>query len=134
MAVKATFLMNQVQQVLESANSNRGKPTIVIAESQIKVDNRHRPFYEGIKAEFLHYDEDHRARIIYSLNEYVPGQPEDDQDLIIVLERIVEMAQFIRDRNQVPVSPVKKIQPIETKPTPQALSKVVRNLLDQFSQ
>ncbi len=134
MAIRAVSLVNVVQQALESANINRGKPTIVAATSKITADNKHRLFYERIKTEFLHYDADHRERIIYSLNEYVASQSDTDQELIVVLERIVEMAQSIRDINQVPVSPVKKIVPTTDKSTPRDLGKVVRNLLNQFDQ
>jgi hypothetical protein len=105
-----------------------GDQSTLMSASNVSAQNQHRPLLESIRNDLYHFDEEKRARIVYTIENYVAANPQEDAKLLEVLDRILQVVRQFKATKQVLISPVKNTGLAPRRVSPTELNEIARKL------
>lgn len=104
--VQIDNLQLNILQVIEDSPLRTDAKHKHTGPSLVGQDNPHRFVLEKIRSDLLHFDPEKKDRIIFMINKHLLLE-EPTKELVILLERVLEVVQSYQETGHILISPVK---------------------------
>ncbi len=128
MTTSVKSYLESITRALNEIDKYNGANSTVTSFSQVSKNNSHRPFLESIRNDLYHFDEEKKVRIIFNIENYLEEHPNEDQELVIVLKRVLEVVNHYKEHQQILLSPEKKVDLSPERVSKSSLESVRREL------